>query len=125
MAVATADGLAKAAVAIGRAFHRGDQAEAMAQLDELVTRLERFLNYVVLAEQLLASRDAAEGATVGAFKGRLFGALDGLESALQARDLPRVGVELARGLATALLEYRGVAPTVEAALAAAPQRNAA
>lgn len=125
MAVPTADGLAKAAVAIGRAFHRGDPWSAMNDLDELVTRLQRFLNYVVLAEQLLGARDPSTSAAVRDYKCRVFDGLDGLEAALVAGDTARAGVELARGLATALLEYRGIAGQIEAALGQPDQRVAA
>jgi len=125
MAVATVDGLAKAAVHIGRTIHRGDAELALDDFDELVGRLHRFMNYVVLAEVLLDGRDPDVGQAMGQFKSRIFASLDGVETALEARDMGRVGVDLARGLATALLEYRGISGRIEGALAAADQVMAA
>lgn len=116
MAVATVDGLAKAAVQIGRTIHRGDDHLAMKDFDGLVDRLGKFLNYVVLAEQLVDGRDPDAGMNVRHFRQRLYESLDRVERSLQEGQIARLGVELARGLATALLEYRGVADDIERVL---------
>lgn len=125
MAVATVDGLAKASVQIGRNVHRGEFIAALDDLEVLSSRLHKFLNYVALAEVLLCQRDPEAGLAMRNYKQRVFAAVDGVTDALSGDDAGRFGVEMARGLSTALLEYRGVSGRVEMALGHGAQRMAA
>jgi hypothetical protein len=121
MGIPTALALADASEHLGHAFCAG-RAEPR-QFGCLADRLRDFLEFVVLAEDLLEGLDARVAVEVAGFRCRLLGAVDAVQAALDRACPGEVGLALSGALADTLGEYAGlggnVAMTVRALPAAA------
>lgn len=114
LAVATVNGLAQGSVQVGRLLHRGEIEAGLQDLVEVVDRLHNFLNFVVLAQIFLHERDPETSRALNRYRLTLLGVLGTVEAFLESSDFDQLGVHLACGVSTALLDYRSVSDAVYA-----------
>jgi hypothetical protein len=119
MGIPTAMALADASEHVARGLCAG-QGGMMDKFHCLTDRLSEFLEFVVLAEPLLADIDLQAAAAVAAFRQRLFAAIDSLQASLEDCEPQAVGDALTGGLAQTLGEYSGLGGNVAMAIRGVP-----
>lgn len=118
MGIPTALALADASEHVGRACLAGEVDTR--QFACLTDRLKEFLDFVVLAEPLLADLDLRTAVEVGGFRSRLLEAVDHVQGALEDCEPEALGFALARSLADVLSEYAGFGGNVAMAIRGVP-----
>jgi hypothetical protein len=118
MGIPTALALADASEHVGRACFAGEVD--MDQFRCLTDRLKEFLDFVVLAEPLVAELEPSTGLEVTGFRGRLLSAVDRVQDALDDCEPESLGFALARRLADVLAEYAELGGNVAMAIRGLP-----
>jgi len=118
MGIPTALALADASEHVGRACCAG--AVDLPQFNCLTDRLAEFLEFVLLAEPLLADFDLATARAVAGFRRRLLSAVDGVQQALERAEPDALASALGVGLADALGEYAALGGNVAMAIRGVP-----
>lgn len=116
MARCTADALAEKCVGTGKKLNRGDVAQGVWELLELIPRLNRFLSYVELCEEVLWESQPHTADMVREYKLASLVAVDRVQSALDQERYDVAGVELGKTLGVCLRQYAEVAADIEGAL---------
>jgi hypothetical protein len=102
LAGACAEALSDQTEMVAAALRAGDSVRALDGLVLSADRLQRFLIYLDLVAELMEGRTRKQLVDYGR---RLSGLLDKIEDALRQRDLGRLGLLLAHGLAPVLRDY--------------------
>ena len=116
MARSTADTLGARCVTTGKKLNRGEVAQGVWELLELIPRLNRFLSYVELCEEVLWESQPHTADIVREYKLAALVAVDRVQSALDQERYDLAGVELGKTLGDCLRHYADMAADIEGAL---------